>query len=244
MTKCKSIKKMKSNNKICLNIPFAKANLGKLNIKDLSEDSQKRVASICDEFQNVFNFVKDHPKSVTILGSSRFKPGNEHYKRARQLTKKICTLGYTIVTGGGPGIMEAGNRGAFENGCDSVGANIKLPKEQILNPYTNRNSGFHYFFSRKVALFFSAEAYIFFPGGFGTMDEFFELVTLIQTGKVQKVPVILVGKKYWTALDKFINKELYENNKAIDKKDMNLYKIVDSDDEVLKILEKVPMRDE
>ncbi len=235
---------MKKNNKKCVSVPFAKAGLDKMKISDLSKASQKRISLIDKEIENVFKFVKGHPKSVTILGSSRFKPTNIYYKRAHNLSRRICNMGYTVVTGGGSGIMEAGNRGAYEKCADSVGINIQLPMEQVLNSYVTRNAGFHYFFTRKLALFFSAEAYVFFPGGFGTMDEFFELITLIQTGKIQKVPVVLVGKEYWDVLDKFIKEELYEKNKAIDKKDMNLYKIVDSDDEVLRIVENAKMRDE
>lgn len=227
--------------KIC--VPPALAELPKMTVGD-EKHNQERQKRISDEFDKVFKFVRKHPKSVTILGSARLPEDNEHYIRARELASKICSLGYTVVTGGGPGIMEAGNRGAFENCCDSVGINIELPFEQILNPYTNRSLGLHYFFTRKVGLFFSAEAYIYFPGGFGTMDEFFELITLIQTKKIEKVPVILVGKEYWTKLDDFIKEQFLEKNQTISPEDRDLYQILDNDEEILEILKNAKMRDE
>jgi len=231
--------------KKCNNIPECLCGEEKvLSLKELGKQSKERIERITHEFENGFKFVKSFPKSVTILGSARSKEDNLYYKRARELSRKICKLGYTIITGGGPGIMEAGNRGAFESCCNSVGINIELPSEQILNPYTTQSMGFHYFFTRKVVLFFSAEAYVFFPGGFGTMDEFFELITLIQTKKIPKVPVILVGKEYWGALDKFIKTELRDKNKTISENDVNIYQIIDNDDEILEILKNTPLRNE
>lgn len=235
---------MEEKNKKRICVPPAFANMPKMKLEHLSKEGQERVARIDKEFEKAFEFVKGHPKSVTILGSARLPEDNEHYIRARELAAKISNLGYTIVTGGGPGIMEAANRGAFENHNDSVGINIELPFEQILNPYINRSLGFHYFFSRKVALFFSAEAYIYFPGGFGTMDEFFELITLIETKKIEKVPVILVGKEYWGKLDEFIKEQFLEKNQTISPKDRDIYKIIDDDEEILEILKNAKMRDE
>lgn len=137
--------------------------------------------------------------------------------------------------------MEAGNRGAHEAGGKSLGLDIELPHEQNKNPYTTESASFYYFFSRKVCLSFSAETYVFFPGGFGTMDEIFEILTLIQTGKIDPVPVVLVGKSYWKHLDKFIQKILVKN-KFIDPDDTKLYTITDNLDEVLEIIKNAPVR--
>src|SRR5690606_21462531 len=148
---------------------------------------------------------------------------NPYYIRARALAKKIVEeTGYTIITGGGPGIMEAANRGAYEAGGKSVGMNIILPHEQKINEYLTANARFYYFFIRKVALSFSAETYIFFPGGFGTLDEFFEIVTLIQTNKIPRVPVICVGKEFWSHIVE-ISKHLRDDFDAISPGEENIF---------------------
>jgi uncharacterized protein (TIGR00730 family) len=138
--------------------------------------------------------------------------------------------------------MEAANRGAKEVGGKSVGLNIKLPREQIINQYVTDSMNFFYFFSRKTALSFSAEAYIFYPGGFGTLDEFFDLITLIQTGKIGRAPVILVGSDFWGPLNVFIQKVILEQHGAIDKSDLKLYTITDDHDEIVRIVESAPLR--
>jgi uncharacterized protein (TIGR00730 family) len=141
-----------------------------------------RIFRIMSEFVDGFTFLARIQRSVTIFGSARLAEDNAYYILARELGRRLAGLGYTVVTGGGPGVMQAANQGATEAGGDSVGINIQLPHEQRVNPYVTRSISFHYFFSRKVMLDFSAEAYIFFPGGYGTLDEFFELITLVQTG--------------------------------------------------------------
>ncbi len=138
-----------------------------------------RVSRIAREFKKGFEFISDYPKSVTIYGSARFKENNPHYKHARELGSRLAQLGYAVATGGGPGIMEAGNRGAMEVGGVSLGLNIRLPREQVINPYVTKHEEFYYFFSRKTALSFAAETYIYYPGGFGTLDELFETLTLL-----------------------------------------------------------------
>lgn len=137
--------------------------------------------------------------------------------------------------------MEAANRGAFEAGGESVGLNVELPNHQVQNPYINKYLNFHYFFSRKVCLGFSAEAYVFFPGGFGTFDEFFEILTLVQTTKIESVPIILVGSDFWLPFHKLMEKEMLGRG-SIDSDDLKLYTITDDEDEVLKIIKNTPVR--
>jgi hypothetical protein len=191
------------------------------------------------------DFIKKHPRSVTFFGSSRFTEDNPHYQKARAIAKKISQeLNYAVVTGGGPGIMEAANRGASEVGGASLGFGIELPDQQRLNPYVKNAAMFRYFFTRKVSLAFSAETYLFFPGGLGTLDEFFELATLIQTKKIPPVPIILVGNEFWQPIHNFMKKVLYEKHKSIDESDMKIYTMTEDEDEILDIIRNAPMRNE
>lgn len=201
-----------------------------------------KVHRIDREFTEAFEFINKYDKSVTFFGSARFAENNLHCVRAYELARKISALGYAILTGGGGGIMEAANRGAFEAGNESLGLNIRLTKEQDLNSYTTKSLEFNYFFVRKVAMSFAAEAYIFFPGGFGTLDELFEILTLIQTRKIRRVPIILVGSDYWNNLHTFIKKEMFSKHRTIDVSDMDIYKITDNDEEILEIIKKVPIK--
>jgi len=210
--------------------------------EEIHAEIQARVSRIDKEFSAGFEFINAYPKSVTFFGSSRFAAGSEHYNQARALAGKIVKeLDYAVLTGGSAGIMEAANRGAFEAGGESLGLNIKLPREQHPNEYTTASIDFSYFFVRKVALSFAAEAYIFFPGGFGTLDEFFEIVTLVQTHKIRKVPIFLVGKDYWEPLQKFIKENIYEVHQAISKHDMDLYKITDDATEIIEAIRNAPV---
>ena len=216
-----------------------------VSFKEMEKRAHRRITEVNKELKKTFNFLKFYPKSVTVFGSARTPEDHPDYIRARHLTQRIAReLKYTVITGGSGGIMEAANRGAFEAKGKSVGMNVVLPNEQKNNSYLTAHMKFYYFFIRKVALSFSAEAYIYFPGGFGTMDEFFEIVTLIQTKKIPKVPVICVGRKYWEGLDAFIKKAMLEDNKLIDPADTNVYKIVDSDDEIIDIIKRAPLRKE
>jgi uncharacterized protein (TIGR00730 family) len=214
-----------------------------ITLEELNKEINERLNIIDEEFKAGFDVIKKYQKSVTVFGSARTLESESDYILARSLTKRIVEElpDYAVVTGGSLGIMEAANRGAHEGGGKSVGLNIKLPHEQSINEYLTDEMDFEYFFTRKVCLAFSAEAYIYFPGGFGTLDELFEMLTLIQTGKVEKRPVILVGKSYWNNLDKFIKENLLTGEK-ISEGDENLYKITDDEEEIIEIIKKAPIR--
>ena len=190
-----------------------------------------RVFKIMSEFVEGFDLIRRYGLAVTIFGSARATLGDDSYKSAEELAGRLAKKGFAVITGGSSGVMQAANKGAFEAGGMSVGLNISLPDAQNYNPYLTEKFGFDHFFVRKVMLTYASEAYVYFPGGFGTLDEFFEIVTLVQTKKIRKVPVILFGKDYWKPLLSFIEKTLYEDHEAIDKEDMMLYTLVDSVDE-------------
>jgi uncharacterized protein (TIGR00730 family) len=225
-----------------VNVPDKNPLTQTLTKKELHHTAVERVELIGKEFTDGFEFLSNYPKSVTVFGGTYFTEDSPYYKKARHLTKRIAEeLQYCVLTGGGPGIMEAANRGAFEAGGESLGLTIELENHQIQNPYLTNNLDFYYFFSRKVCLSFSAESYIFFPGGFGTFDEFFEILTLVQTRKIEKVPIILVGSDFWKPLDALMKKEMLGRG-TIDKEDLNLYKITDNEDEILEMVRSAPVR--
>jgi uncharacterized protein (TIGR00730 family) len=189
---------------------------------------------ITSEFVQGFEFLSNLQRTVTLFGSARMKEGEPYYEMARQFGQMLSKADYTVVTGGGPGIMEAGNRGATEAGGMSVGLNIQLPMEQKFNPYVKEGVGFQYFFSRKFMLDYSALAYVFFPGGFGTLDELFTIITLIQTGKSDaEVPVILIGREFWQPLLEWMQGTLLER-KLISGDDLHLLRVTDDLDQALK----------
>lgn len=217
----------------------------KLTVDSFDAAEKRRIAEIDDEFHRGFQFIKKYQKSVSFFGSARFSEKSEHCSLAYKLARRISEeLKYAVVTGGGPGIMEAANKGAFEAGGDSLGITIKLPTEQSTNPYVQKSQDFYFFFVRKVILSFSAEAYLFFPGGFGTLDEFFEILTLIQTHKIPHVPLVLIGNDFWKPLNEFIKTHLLEKHSAIDAEDMNLYTITEDEELIMKIVREAPMRKE
>ena len=196
------------------------------------------IFKIMGEFVNGFEKMSLIGPCVTIFGSARTQENDGYYKLTMQVAKKISEAGYGIITGGGPGIMEAGNRGAHLAGGTSVGLNIELPFEQHDNPYIDEDKSldFDYFFVRKVMFVKYSQGFVVLPGGFGTLDELFEAVTLIQTNKIGKFPIILVGTEYWEGLIDWIkNTMLNEGN--ISPADLDLIQIVDTEDEVVKIID-------
>lgn len=190
-----------------------------------------RIFKIMIEFIEGFNLISKHGLAVSIFGSSHATLGDDSYARAKELAGRIAKKGYAVVTGGSSGIMQAANKGAFEAGGDSIGLNINLKDAQEYNPYLTERLGFDHFFVRKVMLTYASEVYVYFPGGFGTLDEFFEVLTLVQTKKIRKVPIVLVGREYWEPLLSFIDKIVYEKFSAISEDDKKLYTLVDSVDE-------------
>lgn len=190
-----------------------------------------RVFRIMSEFVEGFEILRKYSTAATFFGSARLRPGDPLYKDAEDLAARLARNGMAVITGGGPGIMEAANVGAFKVGGKSIGLNIKLPMEQKLNPYVTESGTFNFFFSRKVMLSFASEVYVYFPGGYGTLDEFFEIITLIQTKKISPVPIVLYDKAYWTPLIRFFKEELTKEYRTIDKDDINLFHVVDTVDE-------------
>jgi uncharacterized protein (TIGR00730 family) len=200
-----------------------------------------RIFKIMGEFVEGFELISElESKTATVFGGTRFSSKSSIYKEAEKLGRLLSKEGYTVVTGGGPGIMEAANRGAYEAGGNSVGMNILLPREQLLNKYINRSEDFYYFFIRKIMLSMASSIYIFFPGGYGTLDEFFEMLVLLQTKKLShQVLIIAIGKKYWQSLLNWFSKELYEKYNTISKEDLNLFKIVDTAEEAVKYIKSL-----
>ncbi len=217
-------------------------NIFKLNRKDLKNITNERITEISQEFADGFNFLKDYPASVTFFGSTQCDENNPYYQSARELSYKIVKeLNYSILSGGGPGIMEAANRGAFEAGGNSLGLTITLPHQQVSNKFITKEIRSYYFFVRKVCLAFSAEAFIFYPGGYGTLDEFFEILTLVQTGKITGVPIICVGADYWNKLNDFLKEELLSRGSIIPD-DLKLFHITDDHDEIIRLIKEVPLQ--
>lgn len=203
---------------------------------DFKGDANWRIFRIMAEFVDGFEFLQPLRKEVTFFGSARLSEHTRWYKEAVKLGRMLAEHGFTIITGGGPGIMEAGNRGAAEGGGESIGLNIQLAREQRQNPYVKRGIGFHYFFTRKTMLSASAQAYVFFPGGFGTMDEFFEMVTLIQTEKMEPVPVICVGIDFWQPLQDWVRTKMIAEYETVLAEEITLYSIVDSAEEAFELI--------
>lgn len=198
------------------------------------------IFKIMGEFVNGYEKLSKIGPCVSIFGSARTKPDHKHYKLAEEVARKIVDHGYGVITGGGPGIMEAGNKGAHIAGGTSVGLNIDLPFEQHDNPYIDRDKSldFDYFFVRKVMFVKYSQGFVVMPGGFGTLDELFEAMTLIQTNKIEKFPIILVDSEFWGGLMDWVKSTLLEANNNISPKDLELIHVVDTAEEVIKILEK------
>ena len=197
------------------------------------------IFKVMAEFVEGFDKMAKIGPCVSIFGSARTKPDNKYYGMAEAIGAKLAEKGYGIITGGGPGVMEAGNKGAFEAGGRSAGLNIELPFEQHNNPYIDpdKTIDFDYFFIRKVMFMKYSQGFIALPGGFGTFDELFEAITLIQTGKIGKFPIVLVGKSYWIGLVEWIKKTVLETEKNISPKDLDLFTLVDNVDDAVQCID-------
>lgn len=236
--------KKKRTKRKCINVPSVDLPQKHITREEIEAQAKSRVSRIAREVAQGMKFIRSHPRSVTFFGSARLSQTNYYYKKTQKIAHRLAEEGFAIVSGGGPGIMEAANRGAHEAGGESLGFTIRLPKEQVVNPYVDDFVDFHYFFTRKMSLAFSAEAYLFLPGGFGTLDEFFEIITLIQTHKIPPVPVVLIGSDFWNPLKTFVSEILYKKFKTISKKDINLLLISDDEEEIISHVLKAPLRRE
>ena len=202
---------------------------------ELKGEDSWTMFKVVAEFVEGFERLNKIGPCISIFGSARTKPDNPYYKKAVELAFKLSQEGYGVTTGGGPGIMEAGNKGAHTEGGASVGLNIELPFEQGSNAYVDydKNLNFNYFFVRKVMFVKYAQAFVVFPGGFGTMDELFEVLTLIQTKKIDKVPVILYGSQFWNGMKDWIKNVMLQENGNINEKDLDLIPIMDDLEEIV-----------
>lgn len=205
-----------------------------------------RLGNVSEEIEAGYKILRKYHKTVTIFGSARTATDNEYYVAARTVAEKLANIGYAVVSGGGHGIMSAANegasaavqKGARDAGGESIAFNIKLPHEQTLNAYATESYEFQHFAPRKIVMTMYADAYLFFPGGFGTLDELMEILTLIQTSRANRVPVVLFGSAFWGDLDAFIRKHLLEEQHAISEGDELLYTITDDIDEVVRIAQE------
>lgn len=233
----KLVQKLKSKNKSSLRFLARQERKHARRITDAAV--RRRMKQINKEFKAGFKLLMKHPDTVTFFGSARFKEDHPYYQQAKALSRRIVEeLGSTIVTGGGGGIMAAANQGATEAKGNSIGMTIRLPHEQVTNPYVNYSVDFYYFFSRKVALSFTARAYIVYPGGFGTMDEFFEVLTLKQTGRIDPIPIVLVGKEFWDPLVHYFEKTLIEKFGTVSPRDTKNFHVTDDPDEIIKLISR------
>ena len=196
-----------------------------------------RVFRIMGEFVEGFDELATLTRGISIFGSARSKAGDEDYRAAQETAALLAAAGFAVITGGGPGIMEAANRGAFEAGGLSVGCNIELPFEQKPNPYQTRSLKFKYFFVRKMMFVKYSLGFIIFPGGFGTLDELFEALTLIQTHKIRNFPVVLFGSRYWSGLLDWLRQVVLPGGK-INELDMKIFHVTDSPQEVVEIINR------
>jgi len=205
--------------------------------QDFIKEDPWRIFRIMSEFVDGFESLSDIKEAVSVFGSSRAKPSDNHYKLAEETAYLMAKNGYAIITGAGSGIMEAANKGAKKAGGESIGLNILIPIMQKPNKYITRLIEFKYFFCRKVMFAKYSKAFIVFPGGFGTLDELFEAVTLVQTQRVEPFPVILVGKRYWRGLNQWIRETLLPHN-TISKKDLSLFTVSDTPQQILATINK------
>jgi uncharacterized protein (TIGR00730 family) len=207
-------------------------------IASLLSDAE-RVDRITAEIWEGFNGMADVGRAAVVFGSARTPPDDPWYAAAQDVGRRLGEAGFSVITGGGPGIMEAANRGAVESGVESVGLNIELPFEQHMNPWVTRGIEFHYFFTRKLMFVRYASAWVIFPGGYGTLDELFEVLTLIQTGKARRFPVVLVGTEYWSGLCEWMRTEMLAEGR-IAAEDLEMLHLCDDPAEVVEVVSAAP----
>lgn len=191
------------------------------------------------EIMHAATELTDLGPCVTVFGSARFTEDHRYYKMARETGRLLAAAGYTVITGGGPGIMEAANRGAKDAGGRSIGCNISLPEEQKPNPYVDRFVQFDHFFVRKMMMIKLSSAFVLLPGGFGTLDEIFETVTLMQTGKIETMPIVVLGGEFWQTMRQFITESLL-TEKTIGREDLDLIALADSPVDVVRLIREEP----
>lgn len=207
------------------------------------EGEEAKLCMIEEEFRQGIDAMTNRGPSVTFYGSARLKPDHPEYIRAYNLSYRIAKeLGYTIMSGGGGGIMEAANKGAFDAKVESIGLTIRLPKEQSTNPYVTKEIPFHFFFARQVSMQYTTEACIYCAGGTGTMYEFFEMLTHLQTGKIGPIPIVLFGVEFWTPIKNLIQEQFVEKYQTISAFDLDRFIITDDMDQVLDIVKKSKIR--
>ena len=199
----------------------------------LIDAAEGRLQTVVDEFETAFDLLSKYEKTVTIFGSARKPQDDEVTMGAYDMARRLANEGYAVITGGGHGVMEAANRGAYEAGGASIGLNILLPTEQTLNSYTTENFQFDHFFGRKVAMTLDSSAFIYFPGGFGTFDELFEILALQQTKKIDRTPIVLVGSEFWRPFDTAIREVMLDKYETIDYEETELYRIYDNYDDII-----------
>lgn len=197
--------------------------------------ASEQIPTISKELQTAVDTLQEIGWGVSVFGSARIKPDHKYYHLAEEVGQRLANAGYPVIAGGGPGIMEAANKGAFEAGGRSVGLNIELPRETTNNKYQTHSLQFEYFYSRKATFFMHSAAYISMPGGFGTLDELFEAITLVQTRKNPPAPIILVGSEFWTGLIDWVKAQLISHG-FISPNDINLITITDDIEEVMQII--------
>lgn len=205
------------------------------------DNTETQICIMNEELRQGLTVLENYQNSITIFGSARTPEADPYYQLAIRIGNGAVKLGKAVITGGGPGIMEAGNRGATEAEGSSLGMTIVLPHEQHTNPYVGVEIPFYFFFTRKTAMRYASQVYLFFPGGYGTLDELMETLTLIQTKKIDRVPVVLVGTEFWKPLDQFIRQDLV-NDEMIDEMDPSLYIITDDEQQILNIIKNAPER--
>jgi uncharacterized protein (TIGR00730 family) len=208
------------------------------NWSEIQSQDSWQIFKVLAEFVEGYDKMAKIGPSVSIFGSARTKPNHKYYKMSTEIAAKLVEKGYGVITGGGPGIMEAGNKGAQESGGKSIGLNIKLPFENVPNKYVDNDKSinFDYFFARKVCFMKYSQGFIVMPGGFGTMDELFEALTLIQTKKIGRFPIVLVGSSFWSGLFEWIKTTMGDQEGNINPEDINLVHIVDTTDDAINVI--------